>query len=100
MAGPSEWVENTRDHHAFPRAEAIFASGLYSGFGFPVLVGRQVAAVLEFYTTDSARPDERLFQVMEALPKGPTGKILKRAIDADAVRAASEAFTATTTAAK
>ena len=33
----------------------------------------------------------RLFQVLDTLPKGPTGKILKRAIDTDAVRAASAA---------
>jgi long-chain acyl-CoA synthetase len=38
----------------------------------------------------SAYKVPRLFQVMDALPKGPTGKILKRAIDTDAVRAASE----------
>jgi long-chain acyl-CoA synthetase len=37
----------------------------------------------------SAYKVPRLFQVMEALPKGPTGKILKRAIDTDAVRAAA-----------
>ncbi len=38
----------------------------------------------------SAYKVPRLFQVMDALPKGPTGKILKRAIDAEAVRTASE----------
>jgi long-chain acyl-CoA synthetase len=37
----------------------------------------------------SAYKVPRLFQVLDALPKGPTGKILKRAIDADAVRAAA-----------
>jgi long-chain acyl-CoA synthetase len=37
----------------------------------------------------SAYKVPRLFQVMETLPKGPTGKILKRAIDTDGVRAAS-----------
>jgi long-chain acyl-CoA synthetase len=37
----------------------------------------------------SAYKVPRLFQVVDTLPKGPTGKILKRAIDADAVRAAS-----------
>jgi long-chain acyl-CoA synthetase len=41
----------------------------------------------------SAYKVPRLFQVMEALPKGPTGKILKRAIDADGVRAASQSTT-------
>jgi len=35
----------------------------------------------------SAYKVPRLFQTMETLPKGPTGKILKRAIDAEGVRA-------------
>jgi long-chain acyl-CoA synthetase len=39
----------------------------------------------------SAYKVPRLFQTMETLPKGPTGKILKRAIDAEGVRAASDA---------
>src|SRR4051794_8307771 len=39
----------------------------------------------------SAYKVPRLFQVMDTLPKGPTGKILKRAIDPDGVRAASDA---------
>src|SRR4051794_10265853 len=39
----------------------------------------------------SAYKVPRLFQVVDTLPKGPTGKILKRAIDAEAVRAAGAA---------
>ncbi|MCW2986419.1 MAG: AMP-dependent synthetase, partial [Conexibacter sp.] len=46
----------------------------------------------------SAYKVPRLFQVMETLPKGPTGKILKRAIDAEGVRAASDATAAATAA--
>jgi long-chain acyl-CoA synthetase len=41
----------------------------------------------------SAYKVPRLFQVMDALPKGPTGKILKRAIDPEGVRTASDAAT-------
>ena len=39
----------------------------------------------------SAYKVPRLYQVVDVLPKGPTGKILKRAINVDAVRAGSEA---------
>jgi long-chain acyl-CoA synthetase len=38
----------------------------------------------------SAYKVPRLLQVVEALPKGATGKILKRAIDSDAVRPATQ----------
>ena len=37
----------------------------------------------------SAYKVPRLFQVVETLPKGPTGKILKRAIDAEGIRDAA-----------
>jgi long-chain acyl-CoA synthetase len=39
----------------------------------------------------SAYKVPRLFQVVDTLPKGPTGKILKRAIDTDGVRGAAGA---------
>jgi long-chain acyl-CoA synthetase len=67
-------------------------------------LGEEIAAVLalrEGATLDpqalrtwakqrlSAYKVPRLFQVVDALPKGPTGKVLKRAIDRDAVRAAA-----------
>ena len=42
----------------------------------------------------SAYKVPRLFQVRDTLPKGPTGKILKRAIDPESVRAAADATTA------
>jgi long-chain acyl-CoA synthetase len=68
--------------------------------------GEEVAAVLSlregatFDATElrtwakerlSAYKVPRVFQVVDALPKGPTGKILKRAIDTDAVRGAQPA---------
>jgi long-chain acyl-CoA synthetase len=43
----------------------------------------------------SAYKVPRLFQVVDALPKGPTGKILKRAIEAEAVRTAASEGAAT-----
>jgi long-chain acyl-CoA synthetase len=68
--------------------------------------GEEVAAVLALRDGQALEPAElrlwakerlsaykvpRLFQVVDALPKGATGKILKRSIDTGAVRAASAA---------
>src|SRR4051812_14426259 len=64
--------------------------------------GEEVAAVLALAPGATFEPEAfrawakerlsaykvpRLFQVVDTLPKGPTGKILKRAIDADGLRA-------------
>ena len=43
----------------------------------------------------SAYKVPRLFQALDTLPKGPTGKILKRAIDTGAIRAAAAPATTT-----
>ena len=77
QSGKAEWVEETREELEFPRAAAIQSSGLHSAFGFPILVGRQVAAVLEFYTADPSRPDDRVFRVMEQIGT-QMGRVIER----------------------
>ncbi|HNP71831.1 MAG TPA: PAS domain S-box protein [Kouleothrix sp.] len=48
----------------FLRARAALESGLHAGFAFPVLVSDEVVAVLEFFSTEAAEPDEALLEVM------------------------------------
>ncbi|RED53912.1 ATP-binding protein [Aestuariispira insulae] len=47
-----------------PREKAADECGLAAGFAFPVMVGREVVAVLEFYTTSSRKPESDLFEIM------------------------------------
>jgi rsbT co-antagonist protein RsbR len=42
----------------FPRAKRARYIGVRSGFAFPVLAGKEVAAVLEFFSTEVAEPDD------------------------------------------
>jgi diguanylate cyclase (GGDEF)-like protein len=49
---------------AFPRAEAARAAGLRAAFAFPVLVGNDVAAVLEFFCERAADPDDSILRIM------------------------------------
>ena len=46
------------------REKAAEECGLAAGFAFPVMVGREVVAVLEFYTTSSRKPESDLFEIM------------------------------------
>ncbi len=48
----------------FPRALIAEQSGLQSAFAFPVLVGSEVAAVLEFFSPQLLEPDEALLKLM------------------------------------
>ena len=57
------------------------AVGLQAGFAFPVLAGTEVAAVLEFFSTEPLAPDEDLLEVM-----GAVGTQLGRAVERTMIR--------------
>jgi predicted signal transduction protein with EAL and GGDEF domain len=48
----------------FPRAEPARQTGLKAAFGCPILIGTEVAAVLEFFAVETLVPDEALMKVM------------------------------------
>ena len=62
-SGRADWIEAMTEDKNFSRARQAEAAGLRSGFAFPVLVGREVVAVLEFFSTESVEPDEQLLEV-------------------------------------
>ena len=47
-----------------PREKVADECGLAAGFAFPVMVGREVVAVLEFFTTSGRKPESDLFEIM------------------------------------
>ncbi len=48
----------------FLRAKQAQAIGVKSGFAFPVLVGTEVVAVLEFFSAHAVEVDDQLLDVM------------------------------------
>ncbi len=68
------WVVDMSDHPTSPRArevedlrtrtESLRPIRVRASFAFPILVGREVAAALEFFSTDAAEVDEALLEVM------------------------------------
>jgi diguanylate cyclase (GGDEF)-like protein/PAS domain S-box-containing protein len=62
--GRPHWMVDVRENSAFSRRDAAAASGLRAGLAFPVLVGREVAAVLEFYSERAEEPDGALLEAM------------------------------------
>jgi serine phosphatase RsbU (regulator of sigma subunit)/PAS domain-containing protein len=70
------WIQEISEDSNFPRATAAMDVGVKSAIGFPVLVGKEVAAVLEFFTDNSADPYEPLLDVMAQI-----GTQLGRAIE-------------------
>ena len=78
------WVlDVTRDAN-FPRARAAADSGLRAGLAFPVSVGAEVAAVLEFFSPDAVAPDEALLGVLTHIGT-QLGRVIERERAAEAL---------------
>lgn len=77
-AGEAIWAPDVAQDDNFPRKAAAGASGLRAAFAFPVLIGREVAAVLEFYLNYELTPDEDLLAMLARV-----GSLLGRAIERD-----------------
>ena len=58
-----QWMEVDPAWLNHPRVKARIKSGLLSGFAVPVMVGRQVAAVLEFFTDEVVERNEHLLEI-------------------------------------
>ncbi len=62
--GEPAWVRNLALEKDSPRAQAARDARVQAGFAIPVIVGGEVEAVLEFYTTRELDRDDRLLLVM------------------------------------
>ena len=76
QSGAPAWIGRLEQDAAFPRASAAIDAGLCTALAFPVLVRREVAAVLEFFTPEPQEPDEKLLALM-----GQVGAQLGRAVE-------------------
>ncbi len=74
-AGPV-WMSDVMQDQRFLRAPAARECGLRTAFAFPVLAGKDVAAVLEFFSREPAEPDAGLLELM-----GQVGTQLGRVIE-------------------
>jgi signal transduction histidine kinase/ActR/RegA family two-component response regulator/HAMP domain-containing protein len=74
--GRPAWIVDVTEDDNFPRAAVCRALGLRAGMAFPVLMGTEVVAVLEFFATEPAAPDEVLLALM-----ADVGNQLRRVIE-------------------
>lgn len=71
----AEWAEDLT--RVCPRQAAVHLCGLQSGFGFPVIVGKDVAAVLEFYSDQQLSIDRTLLEATDQIGM-QLGRIIER----------------------
>jgi PAS domain S-box-containing protein len=90
-SGKPAWIMDVTKDSNFPRAKQAQDIGVRAGFGFPVLVGKEVVAVLEFFTPEAAAPDEALLEVMGHIGT-QLGRVVERTRAEEALRASERRF--------
>ena len=75
--GEPVWMEDVREDPGFLRSEAARRCGIGAGFAVPVLVRREVAAVLEFFMTEAAEPDRWLLGMLRQVGT-QLGRVVER----------------------
>lgn len=62
--GKPHWIEDVTIDKNFPRAKKAKNLGVKGAFAFPVLEGKEVVAVLEFFIETIERPDETIIETI------------------------------------
>ncbi|MEW5930078.1 MAG: PAS domain S-box protein [Gemmatimonadota bacterium] len=91
LSGEPAWITDVAGVEGSARAEAAAGSGLRAAVAFPVLVGREVAGVMEFFSELAAPPDLALLEVMAHVGT-QLGRVVERRRAVDALRASEERF--------
>ncbi len=66
-SGKPAWFADITGKTDFPRAQVAEEVGLRGAFGFPIIVGGTVAAVLEFFSEAAEQADDALLELMEQI---------------------------------
>jgi len=77
------WFEDVGTDHNFPRAAAAIAAKLKGALAFPLVAEGEVNGVLELFSLETAKPDEDLLSLMEALGSQIGLFIHRRQLDAE-----------------
>ncbi|MHA6785198.1 response regulator [Pseudonocardia saturnea] len=86
--GAPVWIRDVLRDPDFPRKAA--APDLGAGLAFPVLAGGEVVAVLEFFSSAPAEPDDALLALLADVGR-QLGRVVDRVRAADALREAAAA---------
>ncbi len=75
--GKPAWIVDVTKDPNFPRSKLAKEIGAKAGFAFPVLVGTEVVAVLEFFSAEAEEPDDALLELMRHIGT-QLGRVVER----------------------
>src|SRR5215213_2078593 len=85
------WISDMILDVSTARTRLIQDIGVRAGFALPVLLGNEVAAVLEFFATDAIAPDEALLDILQHVAT-QLGRVVERASAEAALRESEQRF--------
>jgi signal transduction histidine kinase/ActR/RegA family two-component response regulator len=88
-SGKAIWINDVTKDPQFHRGKSDDSLGVRAGFAFPVLIGKEVVGVLEFYSPLELKPDLRLLDAM-ALVGTQIGRVIERSRSEVALRESEE----------
>jgi signal transduction histidine kinase/CheY-like chemotaxis protein len=93
--GKPAWITDVTKDRNFPRAEMATELGVKGAFAFPVLVGKDVVAVLEFFSERAVDPHEALLDVAAQIGT-QLGRVIERQRAEEQLRQAKDEAEAAT----
>ena len=87
--GEHTWVRDITKTPHFQRGRFSKDNIIASGFAFPVLIGREVVGVMEFFSTHPVPPDQRLLDVVDQIGT-QLGRVVERQRAEDEIIQAKE----------
>ena len=97
--GRPAWITDVRRDDNFPRAALDEDIGVRAAFGFPIPVGNDVAAVLEFFAEEAVAPDSHLLELMAGVGHH-LARVVERGRATAALRESEERYRAVTRSAR
>ncbi|VAX30309.1 BarA sensory histidine kinase (= VarS = GacS), partial [hydrothermal vent metagenome] len=87
--GEHTWVRDIKKSPLFPQGRFTKDMEIVSGFAFPVLIGREVVGVMEFFATHPVHPDQHLLDVVVQIGT-QLGRVVERQRSEDEIIQARE----------
>jgi signal transduction histidine kinase len=75
-SGQPAWISDVTQDENFPRTQFGKNIGVKAGFAFPIMIGREVTGVMEFFSSKIAEPDQEMLETMAQV-----GTLLGRIIE-------------------
>jgi diguanylate cyclase (GGDEF)-like protein/PAS domain S-box-containing protein len=91
VSGDPAWISDVQRDENFPRHQAAVQSGLHGAFAFPIVLGRAVVGVMEFFSSEVREPDPGLLDAIAPLGS-QLGLLIERKWDEQSLRESERRF--------